>query len=108
MAPSSFPISPKLASGFSALTRSRQSWLKNMYADSARFGALGSFLLFVPEERVDFSGLSAAALRVCERIGQLTVIFFGLTFEIGRGYEVRWVYAYYGTRRVQTWDRALV
>ena len=54
--------SPKLASGFSALTRSLQSWLKNMYADSARFGAFGS-LPFLP-----FGAFStfSAALR-CKR-----------------------------------------
>lgn len=35
---------PKPASGFSVLILSLQSWLKNMYADRARLGALGSFL----------------------------------------------------------------
>ena len=55
---------PKLASGFSCLILSRQSWLKNMYAERARLGALGSFLRAPP--RVVFSGFSAA-LRVCEK-----------------------------------------
>lgn len=43
---------------------SLQSWLKNMYADRARFGALGSFLPF------DFGAFSAfvAAFR-CAREG---------------------------------------
>ena len=49
--------SPKPASGFSVLIRSRQSWLKNMYADRARFGALGSFLDLA---RGAFSAFSAA------------------------------------------------
>ncbi len=52
---------PKLASGFSALILSRQSWLKNMYAESARLGALGSFLRAPPLGV--FSDFSAA-LRV--------------------------------------------
>jgi hypothetical protein len=50
---------PKLASGCSVFTRSRHSWLKNMYADSARFGALGSFFFLEL-----FESLSAV-LRVC-------------------------------------------
>ena len=49
--------SPNPASGFSALILSRQSWLKNMYAESARFGAFGSFLPLAGREV-----LSAAAL----------------------------------------------
>jgi hypothetical protein len=52
---------PKLASGFSALILSRQSWLKNMYAESARLGAFGSFLRAPP--RGAFSAFSLA-LRV--------------------------------------------
>lgn len=44
---------PKPASGFSALTRSRQSWLKNMYALRGRLGAAGSFLVFVRRVVVD-------------------------------------------------------
>ncbi len=60
---------PKLASGFSALILSRQSWLKNMYAESARLGALGSFLRAPPLGV--FSDLSAA-LRVCETPGMST------------------------------------
>lgn len=52
-------VLPNPASGFSALTRSRQSWLKNIYADNARLGALGSFLDFVARP-ADFS---AGALR---------------------------------------------
>jgi hypothetical protein len=55
---------PKLASGFSALILSRQSWLKNMYAERARLGALGSFLRAPP--RGAFSVFSTA-LRVCEK-----------------------------------------
>jgi hypothetical protein len=54
---------PKLASGFSALILSRQSWLKNMYAESARLGAFGSFLRAPP--RGVFSVFSEA-LRVYE------------------------------------------
>ena len=49
---------PKLASGFSVLILSRQSWLKNIYADMARLGALGSFV-FLPPRGV-FSLLLAA------------------------------------------------
>lgn len=37
---------PKLASGFSSLMRSLQSWTKNMYADSARLGPLLPFFAF--------------------------------------------------------------
>lgn len=48
---------PKPAPGFSVLIRSRQSWLKNMYALSARLGALGSFFF---DALVDFSLFSAA------------------------------------------------
>ncbi len=55
---------PKPASGFSPLTRSLQSWLKNMYAESARLGALGSF--FALPLGV-FSALSAA-LRCVGRV----------------------------------------
>jgi len=47
---------PKPASGFSTLILSRQSWLKNMYAERARLGALGSFLPL----REGFSAFSAA------------------------------------------------
>ena len=50
-------ILPKPASGFSALILSRQSWLKNMYAESARLGLLGSFF---PLRDVALSAFSAA------------------------------------------------
>lgn len=50
--------SPNPASGFSVLILSRQSWLKNIYADIARLGALGSFFAFPP--RVAFSAFTAA------------------------------------------------
>lgn len=56
---------PKPASGFSDLTRSRQSWLKNMYALSGRFGAAGSFLdlvLRVLEETFCLGSLGIALL----------------------------------------------
>jgi hypothetical protein len=56
---------PKPASGFSALILSRQSWLKNMYAESGRFGAFGSFLR-PARWGFAFSDFSAA-LRVCEK-----------------------------------------
>ena len=49
---------PKPASGFSALILSRQSWEKNIYAERARFGALGSFPPFLPFGA--FSAFSAA------------------------------------------------
>lgn len=47
---------PKPASGFSVLILSRQSWLKNIYAERARLGAFGSFLAL----RAGFSAFSAA------------------------------------------------
>ena len=53
--------SPKLASGFSSLTRSRQSATKNMYADSARLGAPLLPLAALPfAARGAFSAFSAA------------------------------------------------
>lgn len=53
---------PKPASGFSALILSRQSWLKNMYADKGLLGLLGSFSFFDLEAaaRGAFSAFSAA------------------------------------------------
>jgi hypothetical protein len=42
---------PKPAPGFSALTRSRQSWLKNMYAERGRLGAFLSLALVLRSPR---------------------------------------------------------
>lgn len=55
--------SPNPASGFSVLILSRQSWLKNMYADRARFGASGFFFELVPLLRVGAFSPFSAALR---------------------------------------------
>ena len=56
--------SPNPASGFSVLILSRQSWLKNMYAERARFGALGSFFVPLPLLRVVAFSAFSAALRL--------------------------------------------
>jgi hypothetical protein len=52
--------SPNFASGFSSLMRSRQSWLKNMYALSGR---LGAFLSLGARFGFDLAAPFSAALR---------------------------------------------